>query len=204
MQTTNDNPITNAEIVAYWSSHVYEMGLAVDWAEADHRCWRCAYQSKLQQCHIVPASRSGVLTPSNLVLLCDRCHKDAPNSTDPRFMWMWIRSTCVPLYETFLVSRGIQEFHRMFGKYPFSSLSEDDLRSHRLKDMLNREIQETVVHWGQGRRNPATLACIYARAEELFTGNQLTSAPLSADEAVLLPMISNPTFAALLQIMPNK
>ena len=194
---------TNAEIVAYWASHVEETRLAVDWADAEDRCWRCAYKSKLQQCHIIPDSRSGAFEPKNLVLLCDRCHKDAPNSTDPRFMWAWIRSTCVPFYETFLASRGIQEFHRMFGRYPFSTLTTDDLKSDDFKRILNEEIHQTIVHWGQGRRNPATLACIYARTEEHFCGTQLKEEPLSSDQAVLMPMILNPAFTELLAILPN-
>src|SRR5262249_7661154 len=64
-----------------------ECGLGVDWSEAEERCWRCGYKSSLQKCHIVPDSLGGAARPSNLVLLCCRCHREAPNVADPRFMW---------------------------------------------------------------------------------------------------------------------
>lgn len=194
---------TNAEIVAYWTAHAKEECFAVDWSEAHERCWRCAYKSKLQRCHIVPASRDGAFVPSNVVLLCGRCHRDAPNCTDSRLMWTWMRSTCVPLYETFLVSRGIQEYHRMFGRYPFASLTPEDLTSPLFKQILDEERQETVIHWGEGRRNPATLASIYARTEERFTGKCLVPASQSVDAEVLRSIMFNPAFADLLAILPN-
>ena len=202
-KTTADIEPRNNEIVAYWSEQIDEMGLAVDWCDAHERCWRCGYKSKLQQCHIIPKAKGGEFISSNLVLLCDRCHKDAPNSTDLRLMWIWIKSTCVPQYGTFLVSRGIQEFHRMFGKYPFSSLSVDEIKSSAFTQILDEEIKQTVIHWGQGRRNPSTLACIYARTEERFTNRTLSPVPLSSDGAILKPLMLNPAFLELLAILPN-
>jgi ribosomal protein L37E len=72
------------EIVDYWTARESECGLAVDWAEAHERCWRCGYKSRLQKCHIVPKSPDGKNDRSNLVLLCGRCHREAPNVADPQ------------------------------------------------------------------------------------------------------------------------
>ena len=65
---------TIPEIVDYWFSRVYEGDLSVDASEAHERCWRCGYQTKLERCHIIPHSRGGADEPSNLVLLCKKCH----------------------------------------------------------------------------------------------------------------------------------
>lgn len=80
----------HADIVNYWVSRQDECGLAVDWAEAHERCWRCGYKSRLHRCHIVPNAQGGPDEPSNLVLLCGRCHREAPNVADPSFMWLWL------------------------------------------------------------------------------------------------------------------
>ena len=108
-----------------------------------------------------------------------------------------------PLYETFLVSRGIQEFIRMFGRYPFVELEADELNSPKFSATLKKEIDKTIIHWGQGRRNAATLACIYARTEETILGQKIEPADRSSDEAVLFPIIYNPNFRELLSILPN-
>jgi 5-methylcytosine-specific restriction endonuclease McrA len=74
------------DIVAYWETLQDESGLSVDWAEALERCWRCGYKSALQRCHIVPDALGGSDTPSNFVLLCGRCHREAPNVADAEFI----------------------------------------------------------------------------------------------------------------------
>jgi hypothetical protein len=200
----NDDPgPTHQEIVAYWVRREDECGLGVDWAEAHERCWRCGYKSKLQRCHIVPRSREGVFLPENLVLLCCRCHRDAPNCTDSRLMWIWLRSTNVPFYDTFLVSRAIQEFIRMFGRYPFVGISAETLTSEYFVTLLKDELAKTIVHYGEGRRNPATLACIYARTEERLTGFEIFGADNSLDGQLLMPLLLNPEIMALLTVLPN-
>ncbi|MCP2331784.1 MULTISPECIES: HNH endonuclease signature motif containing protein [Actinoalloteichus] len=75
------------EIVDYWSARKDESDLAVDWSEAHERCWRCGYRSKLQKCHVIPGALGGPNTAENLVLLCGRCHHEAPNHQDPQYLW---------------------------------------------------------------------------------------------------------------------
>jgi 5-methylcytosine-specific restriction endonuclease McrA len=40
----------------------------------------------LDRCHLVPRALGGDESPSNLVLLCRPCHRDAPNVGDPSYM----------------------------------------------------------------------------------------------------------------------
>lgn len=151
------------EIVAYWSHHMDECGLNVDLAEASERCWRCGYKSKLERCHIVPSSLHGPDTASNLVLLCSRCHREAPNSINPEYMWIWIRNNGTPFYDTYWTIRGTQEFENMFKRKPFAGISVPE--NEELREMLRQEMQKAIVHFGEGRVNPSTIACIMAELE---------------------------------------
>lgn len=58
-------------------------------------CWRC-YGSRPERCHIVPDSLGGPDIPSNYVLLCNRCHLDAPDVRDPHEMLRWISESDLP------------------------------------------------------------------------------------------------------------
>lgn len=44
----------------------------------------------LDRCHLIPRALGGDESPANLVLLCRRCHRDAPNVGDPTYMLRWI------------------------------------------------------------------------------------------------------------------
>jgi HNH endonuclease len=87
---------TGEQIVAYWEeAGPTELDMGCDWADALNHCWRCGLKGSLDRCHIVPAQPpfNGPDAPSNLVLLCERCHKEAPNCDDPSTMWEWIKKT---------------------------------------------------------------------------------------------------------------
>lgn len=161
---------SHQDIVDYWVDHEDECGLAVDWSEAPELCWRCGYKSKLERCHIVPHSRGGSEAPENLVLLCHRCHREAPNVTDPRFMWIWLRTACVPFYDTYWSIRGYFEFEQMFGRLPFKGIGLDKMQLQRAKRLIQEEMQNATIHFGEGRMNPSTIACILAKVEERLTG----------------------------------
>jgi len=158
------------EIVDHWASVEDECGLAVDWSEAHERCWRCGYKSRLEKCNIVPASLGGGASADNLVLLCGRCHREAPNHHDPAYMWRWLRATCVPLYDTYWTIRGWEEFEIMFGRKPLTHFLEGGIDGDTLVEdyigLMNEEFARTVIHFGEGRLNPSTVACIIAEIEK--------------------------------------
>ena len=102
--------------VEYWSRRIDEDEISTDWREADTHCWRCGCQRNLERCHIVPHTLGGTDEPSNIVLLCKRCHREGPNVTDPEIMWDWIRAYRVPFLETFWIIRGQKEYAFIYGK----------------------------------------------------------------------------------------
>ena len=171
--------VSYEEIIDYWAVREDECGLAVDWSEAHERCWRCGYNSRLQRCHIVPRSQGGSNDPSTLVLLCGRCHREAPNVKDARFMWIWMRSTCVPFYDLYWTTRGIHEFEKMFGRKPLTSSDFNSVSEKEALDLLREEMQKVTIHFGEGRLNPSTIASIFALLEEKLTGRLPTQSSFS-------------------------
>ena len=169
MGKRNNIKTTIKQAVDYWSGRVDECGLSVDWAEADKRCWRCGCERNLQRCHIIPDSLGGKDDPSNIVLLCERCHIDGPNVTDPEIMWDWIKAYSVPLYDTFWGILGAREYQFIYKKSVIQEIRDildeanvlyDEMTGEKIKQ-LQREAAETAgIHFGHPYFNTATMAGI--------------------------------------------
>ena len=84
-------------------------------------------------------------------------------------MWLWLRATCISLYDTYWTQRGIEEFEKMFDRKPFSNLDESKVSPNEALGLLRQEFDQTTVHWGEGRLNPSTIACVIAEIEEKLT-----------------------------------
>lgn len=162
---------THGEIVDYWAERQDECGLSVDWANAKKLCWRCAHERRLQRCHIIPSSLGGDESPSNLVLLCEQCHAEAPNVADPEFMWVWLRAHAVPFYGTYWQQRGLREYELIYGEKLFIGLSHTDELMQRVRDILEEIFPQTSRHWGQGTINPATWAWVCRQVDQKARDN---------------------------------
>jgi Fe-S oxidoreductase len=113
----------------------------------------------------VPHSLGGTDGPENLVLLCSRCHRAAPNVSDPSFMWVWLRRYAVTLYDTDWIERGYEEFERIFKRQPFANLN-GRISDDKIRDVLKKRFKMITVHFGEGRPNPATVAWMFAELEK--------------------------------------
>jgi 5-methylcytosine-specific restriction endonuclease McrA len=163
----NERMASIDEIVAYWSKRQDECGLSVDWADAHKRCWGCGRKKtrkNFDRCHIVPHSHGGSNGPENLVLLCARCHREAPNVNDPPFMWLWLRSRSVSLYDTAWIIRGVEEFERLFKRKPFAGMDLDAIFPI-IRESLRTYRRRAIIHFGEGRLNPSTVAWIIGQIE---------------------------------------
>ena len=160
---------TTAEIVDYWSRCETECGLSVDWTDAHKRCWRCGRKTKLQKCHIVPDALGGLDAPDNFVLLCLRCHREAPDVADKAFMWIWLRKYAVTFYDTDWIIRGYSEFEKIFGRSPFANLSEN-IPEAALKDAIKKYRRKAIIHFGEGRPSPSTVAWLFSQIEKDLNG----------------------------------
>lgn len=160
-----------SEVIAYWEKRVDECGLSVDWAEADSHCWRCGHEKDLERCHIVPDSLGGKDEPSNLVLLCKRCHAEGPNVIDPEIMWDWIKAYGVPFYGSFWFVRGRKEYQFVYGKtisqeladiFMYVGIAPDSKEAVEVtKSCMQEMCQQASFHFGQPYFNTATLAGLF-------------------------------------------
>lgn len=159
---------TIGEIVDYWMRHEEECGLSVDWAEAHERCWRCGCKRGLQRCHIVPHALGGEDAPSNLVLLCGRCHLDNPNVADTEVMWDWIRAYGVSFYDTFWNIHGMIEYEKIYGISVQEELEKRKLATEKgmleFKEVLSVMFGRASWHFGDPHFNVATIAGVYRMA----------------------------------------
>ena len=171
-------------IVDYWQTRVYEQDLGTDWDEAEHRCWRCGVRrsgtkSKLERCHIIPASLGGPDTVENLVLLCTHCHKEAPNINSKTVMWDWIKATKTELYDTFWTLRAFDEVEKLYGvsmeQLAEQTLQQKGLGPSRGTSKFMRELKEvyenTSIHFGEGRYNASTSAAAIYQAFQNINGD---------------------------------
>ena len=65
----------------------------------------------LERAHLVPKALGGTDVPENIVLLCNRCHHDAPDYVDPSFMIEWIKARPA---NPFGLNFGVRELARAF------------------------------------------------------------------------------------------
>jgi len=157
------------DIVDYWVKYQDECGLSVDWAEAKERCWRCGYETNLQRCHIIPESLGGKDEPSNLVLLCSRCHIDAPNVESKTFMWDWIRANGTPIYDTFWNIRAQKEYEFIYKKSFIQELEDRDILSYYdLRLFWNLKIGRSIHHFAHPWNNESTDAGLLRMRLEEF------------------------------------
>ena len=76
----------------------------------------------------------------------------------------------MPFYDTYWTIRGSFEFEQMFGRFPFSSLKLSESQKKLAEKIIREEMEKAAIHFGEGRMNPSTIACIFARVEERLTG----------------------------------
>ena len=185
MSEVNANmAIENRDVVDYWSAREDDYGLGATWADADKLCWRCGRRAKLQQCHIVPKSRGGACEPSNLVLLCRLCHREAPSVSDPRYMWIWLRATSDAFFEVFRFRRAMDQYVTIFGRAPFEGVDVAAVPVEEMESLLRQILRGTVVHFGEGHLNPVTVACVIHQVEQVLQAKATSDVDQTRDQSM--------------------
>jgi hypothetical protein len=143
---------TIKQISKYWNGKVSETDLNFDWSESETHCWNCGdnkYRkskktASLERCHIIPRSLKGKDIPSNFVLLCKECHKEAPNTTNPNDMWDWIKSNYMPFsfYGTYTIRKALIMFKMKEGYSFLDKIKDIDY----LNNIILTEFKKTSTH----------------------------------------------------------
>lgn len=120
-------------IVRYW-----EWRDVFDIDACEPSCFACSWSSRrkchrkwdsghLERAHLIPDCLGGVDAPENLVLLCKRCHREAPMFDDPSLMIDWIRNR--ESYLAWIVRTGLDEVRR-------AEISQEELAHIDPQEML--------------------------------------------------------------------
>jgi hypothetical protein len=80
----------NAALMDLGEPSCFACGWMAADADAEPVLWRVWDEAFLERCHLVPHALGGPDSPDNLVLLCGRCHSDAPNVGNVEYMLRWI------------------------------------------------------------------------------------------------------------------
>lgn len=178
MSNKKDKLPSKSTILEYWVDHTSESYLATDFDEALKRCWRCSYKtSALHRCHIIPECLNGEPKPQNLVLLCKRCHEQAPNVKDKEFMFSWIRATKAPFYELHLETKDENIFELIYKRSFLVELIKlckgKDLseicKQENIKNKMKSIFDKIGTHYGQGSRsNNSTRAWTLNETEKIL------------------------------------
>ncbi len=160
---------TIKEIVQHYSKKIIEEDIAVDYIDLHKRCWHCGDVSKLYRCHIVPSSAGGQDAPDNYVLLCRRCHEQAPNCTDRLIMMDWLKADSSKIYNLYWGCK-IYELYEKLYKQDF--LEEYNKRNNINQELLNKLIFskfiEIKIHIGDGHINLSTWVGLFKMAFNEF------------------------------------
>lgn len=142
------------ECVDYWSARICETDIGVDWSDAIDRCWRCGCQTKsLQKCHIVAKQFGGNMTHENIVLLCRDCHDEAPDVTDGREMWRWIKETRPMFYGTLKAERAMEIAASRgvdlskFNAKRFAEIADEHVGVHLMQSGSGARLKPSSLAW---------------------------------------------------------
>ena len=80
----------NSALIDFGEPSCFACGWMATDPDESPELWRVWDRASLHRCHLVPAALGGRDTPDNLVLLCPRCHVEAPDVGDPDYMLRWI------------------------------------------------------------------------------------------------------------------
>jgi hypothetical protein len=142
-----------------------ECNLNFDWSDAEICCWNCGEKLRLQRCHIIPHSLGGVDKPSNYVLLCNECHREAPNVNSSDAMWDWIRSNKLQGVEQLIgyrMAQALKLFQIRSGK-SYTDTINDFIKEKNISNDAVNKLTEFIkqsgtaffdnycsTHWGDG------------------------------------------------------
>lgn len=161
------------EIAEYWKDRIDNHETSVSFKHATSHCWRCGVKKRLDRAHIVPASKNGLDSPENFVLLCKHCHIDNPNLDNVEIVWDWLRAYKLSEDESLWYVQGLREYQYVYGESLEVSLTNLGIE----RDLFNQEFEVTLSgvghHFGQPRHNRATIAGAIKMTLDRMKGNTL-------------------------------
>lgn len=158
----NQTRTKKEDIIKFWIGKIDETELNFDWCDGDIVCWNCGCKRKTQRCHIVPFSLDGEDEPHNYVLLCNICHQNAPNCSNERTMWDWIKSnkTKYGITDCYFIEKGFDEYERIYKKDLINELTSIGITDTNIRDNLQEYNKTNPIstHFSDSHFNPSSTA----------------------------------------------
>lgn len=126
--------IMNEEIE--WSLKIGDLSFETILETNGSYCYACGRKSHVQKCHIIPHHSGGDEHPSNMFLMCYKCHALNPDTNYPEIFYAFVKTT------NFYVQTDLVEFVAACDKY---------------ESTLDRRDQ--VMLWG-ARRDAEAIKCV--------------------------------------------
>ena len=79
----------------------------------------------------------------------------------------------------------------MFGRLPFADINLDEKQVQYTEKLIKEEIKNVTIHFGEGKMNPSTIACILAKVEERLTEKQINLPPEKWGHNYFLKVMGN-------------
>ena len=157
------------DIIIYYTDKLNEEDIGVDIKELHKRCWHCGDVSKLCRCHIIPSSAGGQDTPNNYVLLCRRCHEQAPNCTDKAIMMNWLKSDSTKIYDLYWGAQIYEFYGKMYATNFLDEYNRRfEINRKLLKTIIYKKFNEIKLHIGSGHINLSTWVGLFKMAFDEF------------------------------------
>jgi len=88
------NNIKRETIVKQWETDLKNERFNTTYEESLTNCWACGsnFGGELERCHIIPTILGGEMKAENMILMCQFCNKQNPETIYEDDFWRWVES----------------------------------------------------------------------------------------------------------------
>lgn len=117
----------------------------------DYKCVKCGRYRNLEIHHIIPVYKDGVEGMGNLITLCSRCHRAAPNEPIDFFKWAAhhmspdmerSKDLAKPLFAIMVYRHKLSTPEKFKELYPMICADIDDIYGSMWRVMVSNDISE--------------------------------------------------------------
>ncbi len=208
---TTRNSVKRESIVQYWRNEI-EKKVNINWDKALTNCWACGnnFGGSLEKCHIIPDILGGEMKVDNMVLMCQFCNKQNPETVYYEDFWLWLNSRIekgfISIHDHPLAME--KEYTLMYGINPREMMStyfENMKKPIEEIKFLQEDFQEEFIDYLENNedkfyiRYPATAAVAFDKFIRIWVNNDDTN---MEEECVIktLPKIGSAKFNATFAI----
>lgn len=152
--------MNNYQVYEYWKDKKIKNIYIVSYPD-EPSCWACNKKIQikgntiesiwkntkkhLERCHIVPEALNGKTIPSNLFLLCKKCHKESPDTVHKESFFNWVynqRISCLFGYNIKIFKNELEQALNSF------NLKPEIITKYNVSELLKQLDNEINDHAG--------------------------------------------------------